>query len=63
MISYADKTFCFSPDCKNECGRQLTYKDRIKANELDLPICGAYFCGTSEDKENKWTICDDNKMD
>lgn len=51
MICYADKTFCASPDCKNECGVKLTEKVISDAKKWwgegngEPPICVAYFCG------------------
>lgn len=49
MISYRDKTFCYSPNCKNECGRKLTDAERQEAIKSGLPICYAYFCGEPEE--------------
>ncbi len=48
MISYKDKTFCASPQCKNECGRQLTDNIKKEANKADMLISMAYFCGEPE---------------
>lgn len=43
-MSYLDKTFCGSPNCKNECGRQLT--PELKARNISNAwISYAYFCG------------------
>ena len=55
MLTYKDKTFCFSPDCINECGRQLTHEDRENANKLGLPIGGAFFCGNYEPQDEQET--------
>lgn len=44
-----DRTFCASPQCKGECGREYT-----KAHEAAAERCGkkylsfAYFCGEPE---------------
>lgn len=53
MICYKDRTFCASPNCKNDCGRQLT-DDIIKSAEKwwggkDAPIAVSYFCGEPEE--------------
>lgn len=45
MICYLGTAFCISPNCKNDCGRQLTDKIREAAKKLGLPICTGYFCG------------------
>jgi len=57
MITYKDKTFCSSVNCKNKCGRKITNKDINEAKRLKLPICFADFCdeegqlkGESNDK-------------
>ena len=55
MICYRDRAFCYSPNCKNKCGRQLTSEIKDDANkwwteftkgrEVDkAPICVGYFC-------------------
>lgn len=44
MLSYKDKTFCISPNCKNECGIKLTEEIKQDARRLELPICAAYLC-------------------
>lgn len=38
-----DRTFCASPNCKNECGRQLTPELRAK-NVHKVWLSFAYFC-------------------
>ncbi len=55
MLNYKDKTFCASPNCKNECGRKLTQEDKKKAQELGLFISLAYFC-SDEGKFNERTL-------
>lgn len=52
MICYNDKSYCFSPDCQNKCGRMLTNKDRELKNRMRLPISGRYYCG-NPDKNKK----------
>ena len=61
MISFKDKTFCASPNCKNECGRKLTpelLKEYERANLPDqwdgvLGIAYGYFCGEPEDSKDE----------
>lgn len=54
MVSgcYLDKTYCISPNCKGECGSELT--DEIKeAIERAGPsrVAYSYFCGEPEETE------------
>lgn len=51
MMCYRDKTFCASPNCKNECGRKITDKQRDEAEKVGLPIAWGYFCGEPEVKQ------------
>ena len=47
MICYGDRTWCASPNCKNECGRQLQdwhIKQNAQEN-MQLPVCYGYYCG------------------
>lgn len=39
MICYKDTTFCASPNCKNECGREFTSEDEINAKRRRLDVC------------------------
>ena len=48
MITYKDRTFCSSPDCKNECGRKLSDNDRAHAKHIGLPIAFAEYCKNKE---------------
>ena len=45
MICFRDRTFCLSPNCKNECGRQLSCKDKKLIEKLGIPVAYDYFCG------------------
>lgn len=45
MISYKDRAYCASPECKNECGRKITEEERQEAIKAELAICYGYFCG------------------
>jgi len=50
-MSYKDRTFCASPNCKNECGRKLIEEERIDLAMLEdagywsAIVSYAYFCG------------------
>lgn len=51
-MSFLDKTFCASPDCKNECGRKMTESEKEYLKELAFRglkssslVSQAYFCG------------------
>jgi hypothetical protein len=47
-MSYKDRTFCASPNCKNECGRKMT--DEEKAANFDNQwISYGYFCEPPKD--------------
>lgn len=54
MICFKDKTFCASPNCKNECGRKMTDEEKEqleKMNETNwVGVMQAYFCGEPEDE-------------
>lgn len=48
-----DTTFCASPNCKNECGRQITKEikdmlDSVASTGFSRPISYSYFCGEPE---------------
>ena len=45
-MSYKDKTFCASPDCKNACGRKMSEEDKqfLKGHPW-YPVSYGYFCG------------------
>jgi hypothetical protein len=55
MISYKDRIFCASPNCNNDCGRQLTSEDKRLAIQRCELICSAYFCGEPD--------CDHTNLD
>jgi len=45
-MSYLDKTFCASPNCKNDCGRQMTDLERERLIYLNNDrVSYGYFCG------------------
>lgn len=46
-----DKTYCVSPQCKNECGRQLTTDVLLKFFVSDRLMKQAYFCGEPENEK------------
>ena len=55
-MAFLDKTFCASPNCLNECGRQMTQTQKnelsfrvLRAKEEHgdaaiVPVSYAYFC-------------------
>ncbi len=50
MLSFNDKTYCKSPNCINECGRQMSEHEKAILKEEALngfawPVCYGYFCG------------------
>ncbi len=51
MSLWKEKTYCASPQCKNECGRKLPEALLRQANDLDIDLSWSYFCG--EPKPNK----------
>lgn len=55
MICFMDTTYCVSPHCKNDCGRQLTKEIENAAEKWwgkkGAPIAMGYFCGESENAE------------
>ena len=45
-MSYLDKTFCASPNCKNDCGRRMTDPQRQGLYfHNDKQVSYGYFCG------------------
>lgn len=63
-MSFMDKTFCASPNCKNDCGRKMTDKERILLDKQPdyITVSYASFCdkpdlteevlkGENDDKE------------
>lgn len=55
MMCFRDVTYCASPNCKNECGRQLTEEIEQDAKNSKMLISVAYFCGVPETKTKAWT--------
>lgn len=43
-LCYRDTTFCASPGCKNECGRQITDQQRGEAQRTEMLVAWGYFC-------------------
>lgn len=49
-----DMTFCASPQCKGECGRQLTDEVKQAAKRIGKPwLSMRYFCGEPEIEEKE----------
>ena len=46
MYSFNDKTYCASPNCKNECGRKLTPEIWDAAKKAGMMVAQSYFCGS-----------------
>lgn len=64
-MSFLDKTFCASPQCNNDCNRQMTKYQKEYLKELAFKgirasalVSYAYFCGepTKEDNEKTNTM-------
>lgn len=57
MICFLDRTFCSSPNCKGECGRQMTLELMKRAKEWwgndSPPIAYSNYCDKSPSKEGK----------
>lgn len=48
-MSFLDKTFCASPQCKNDCGRRMTDKEREQLTYSQAQyVSYGYFCGEDE---------------
>ena len=51
-MSYLDKTFCASPQCKNDCGRRMTDREREQLTYSEAQyVSYGYFCGEDEKQE------------
>ena len=48
-MSFMDKTFCASSQCKNDCGRRMTDKERDQLiySQAEYVSYG-YFCGEDD---------------
>ena len=48
-MSYLGKTFCASPQCKNDCGRRMTdaQREQLTYSQAQYVSYG-YFCGEDE---------------
>lgn len=45
-MTFLDKTFCASPERKNECGRSMTAAEALLATQIQAKnVSYAYFCG------------------
>ncbi len=53
MITYADRTFCASRACINECGRKITKEQRADAVRKNMAISWGFFCGEDSIVEAK----------
>lgn len=62
MLCYKDKTFCASPNCKNECNRKMSIGEIADLIGNDMPIAWGYFCGepTTRSSENDISMVPSN---
>jgi hypothetical protein len=48
-MTYLDKTFCASPNCKNDCGRKMNATDKVfLQGHPGYPVSFGYFRGKVE---------------
>lgn len=48
-MSFLDKTFCASPQCKNDCGRRMTDEERERLTYSNAQyVSYGYFCGEDD---------------
>ena len=52
-MSYLDKTFCCSHNCKNDCGRKLTEEIRQGARASNNFLSLHPFCGKPLDEKDE----------
>ncbi len=61
-MSYNDRTYCASPDCHNECGRQMSSMEKAQqkaffaAHGYNIPVSYAYFCGEPQEETPQSTL-------
>jgi hypothetical protein len=48
VICFRDRTWCASPECKGECGRQMTPEIKAEARKSKEPISWGIFCGDKD---------------
>ena len=60
MVCYKDRSYCVSPDCKNDCKRQLTEEIRQGARDMNMPLSVGYFCGLPDFMKMQEEEQDDN---
>jgi hypothetical protein len=62
-MSYLDKTFCSSPNCKNDCGRRMTDEEHHRLVYLNEDrVSYAYFCGKPDETFHTKDLADDKKL-
>jgi hypothetical protein len=59
-MTFLDKTFCASTNCRNECGRQMTQSEKESLKELafygfkpTILVSWGYFCGEEDEKKTE----------
>lgn len=56
-MGYLDKTFCASPNCKNDCGRRMTDEERDRLTYLNQDrVLYGYFCGEPDYESDEQVI-------
>ncbi len=58
-MTFKDKTFCASPNCKNECGRKMTKKELEELKRLPVwcqDVSLGLFCGDMEIIEHRLKV-------
>lgn len=49
IMTYLEKTFCASVNCKNDCGRRMTEEELTRLRYLNSDeVSYDYFCGNDE---------------
>jgi hypothetical protein len=64
MMSYLDKTFCASPQCKNDCGRRMTdaQREQLSYSQAQYVSYG-YFCGEDDEPITRLKAANNLKAD
>jgi len=55
-MTYKDKTFCASPNCKNACGRKMNIQEEFEVKLNNYLVWYGYFC---EDDTSKYAPSQD----
>lgn len=52
MMCFQDRSFCASPNCNNDCGRQLTDDLRRRAIDAGAFVALGYFCDKPDNNKS-----------